>query len=135
MTIERADYSSCDKRPFRDTPGVCRRCGELLLGRRTAWCSEACEANDRRQHIWGVARDAVLHRDGHVCVLCGSSDRLEVNHRTPRVGRGYLTGCWNHHDNLETVCKPCHNSITREQIASRKQQGWEQLADFVEVAR
>lgn len=44
--------------------------------------------------------------------------RLEVNHVEPRRGRGYALGCHNHLANLETLCHPCHVTVTAEQRAA-----------------
>lgn len=48
-------------------------------------------------------RKQVLERDGHACVLCGSTDRLEVDHVIPQAEGGT-------HDlaNLRTLCTGCH---------------------------
>jgi hypothetical protein len=47
------------------------------------------------------------------------SNWLEVNHIDPRVGQGYNSGCWNHQDNLETLCHKCHVKTTRRQLLQR----------------
>ena len=44
---------------------------------------------------------------------------LEVNHIVPRKGAGYSFGCWNHLDNLETLCHACHVKVTNAQRRSR----------------
>lgn len=48
-------------------------------------------------------RLAVFERDGHVCVRCGSTDRLEVDHILPK-------SCGGPHifENLRTLCKSCN---------------------------
>jgi len=43
----------------------------------------------------------------------------EVNHIDPRVGEGYGFGCWNHQDNLETLCHSCHVKVTKLQRHDR----------------
>jgi 5-methylcytosine-specific restriction enzyme A len=57
----------------RDAEGrhLCRYCGGVLSGRRTAWCGEECvrEALIRIRPGW--ARSAVYNRDRGVCALCG----------------------------------------------------------------
>lgn len=40
---------------------------------------------------------------------------LEVNHIVPRRGAGYGFGCWNHLDNLITLCHQCHLQSTAQQ--------------------
>jgi 5-methylcytosine-specific restriction endonuclease McrA len=44
----------------------------------------------------------------------------EVNHKEPRVGQGYGFGCWNHPENLETLCHRCHVRVTSQQKRERK---------------
>ena len=56
----------------------------------------------------------------------------EVNHVDPRVGSGYGFGCWNHQDNLETLCHRCHVRVTTQQ---RKDRRAEQAARVVEEMR
>lgn len=70
---------------------------------------------DNTEHDWALAKKAAKTRDGHACVTCGSTDRLEVNHIDPRRGQGYGKGCHHHLDNLETLCHDCHVLVTREQ--------------------
>jgi hypothetical protein len=79
---------------------------------------------------WVALRKAVLLRDHLTCARChrqgmlhvprGSDQRLVmvVNHVEPH--RGVTALFWDI-GNLETVCKPCHDSlIQREEIAGRK---------------
>ena len=65
---------------------------------------------DYREHSWSYSNTRARIRDNHKCVTCGSVDDLEVNHIIPLLGRGYGPGCAHHLDNLETLCKPCHDS-------------------------
>lgn len=114
--------------PHADTPGVCDHCGNALTGRQKRWCSQDCSLVLFRAHDWNGARRAAKRRDGHRCVKCGAPDdidtlgrsTLEVNHIVPREGAGYGWGCWNHPDNLETLCHPCHVTVTNAQRAARK---------------
>lgn len=56
-----------------------------------------------RLAVW---RRAVKKRDGHQCVLCGSSERLEADHILPQ---------WKYPElrydveNGRTLCRPCHS--------------------------
>lgn len=138
----------CALMPFLDEPGVCNHCGKPLTGRRTQWCSSACERVLRENHDWNLARRAARKRDGNRCVRCSytgvprmfvghvdgppvigmpawrrsdwSEWGLEVNHTTPREGRGYGWGCAHHLDGLETLCKAHHRIVTNEQAAERR---------------
>lgn len=114
--------------PFADTAGVCDACGKPLTGRQQRWCSFECSRVEAPHHDWNAARRAAKRRDGHKCVKCGRADEvderfrsiLEVNHIEPRVGKGYGWGCWNHQDNLETLCHECHVEVTKAQAAARR---------------
>lgn len=115
--------------PFADVAGVCDHCGTPLDGRRRRWCSDTCARVEFNAHDWNQARRAAKKRDGYKCVTCGRPDDvddnyrsiLEVNHIVPRVGKGYGMGCWNHLDNLETLCHDCHVKVTKQQAADRRQ--------------
>lgn len=110
----------CTQLPFADDPTRCDRCGLELTGRRRRWCSQACQARHVWNHRWSRARSAAKRRDRHRCVTCGARERLEVNHIVPRVGGGYGWGCWNHLENLETLCHDCHVVVTNTQRATRR---------------
>ena len=115
--------AGCALRPFSNEPGRCDRCGTDLPDGRRRWCSQNCYDRDFEQHHWGSARKLALIRDGWKCVQCGQpgpNHRVEVNHIVPRVGQGYLVGCWNHVDGLETLCHTHHAEVTKAQIAARK---------------
>lgn len=112
---EYANYTGCTLRPFAAEAGRCDGCGAVLTGRRTRWCSDTCRDFDFESHFWAAARRKALERDGHRCIRCGATEGLQVNHIDPRIGRGYMTGCWNHPDGLETLCPSCHQETTNEQ--------------------
>jgi hypothetical protein len=57
----------------------------------------------KRRSIPVSQRWAIFQRDGFKCCVCGSSDILEVDHKTP-VARGG----GNHIDNLWTLCQRCN---------------------------
>lgn len=81
-----------------------------------------------RGQRWNVLRAHILERDGHQCVLCGSTDQLEVDHITALatikdVGeRDRMT--WDE-TNLRTLCKPCNGrkgdrAMTRSTWVNRR---------------
>ena len=49
---------------------------------------------------WLQQRTKALVRDNYRCVVCGSTERLEVHHLKPTGG--------NQSDNLQTLCHKCH---------------------------
>lgn len=55
------------------------------------------------RYVSDDARATVLERDDHKCVVCGSTERLEIDHKTPisRGGTGEI-------ENLQTLCRS-HN--------------------------
>lgn len=64
-----------------EPPFSCARCADELPRTKSGrpfknrrWCSPDCEHAWAREHVWQVARDAALNRDGHRCVR---SDRHE----------------------------------------------------------
>lgn len=56
---------------------------------------------------WGSLSKSVKQRDGHRCVKCGSTDRLEVDHIVdPDDHRP---------ENLQTLCHECHANKTHRE--------------------
>jgi hypothetical protein len=55
------------------------------------------------RHVSPELRAAVLERDGHKCLHCGSAERLEVDHIIP-VSKGGVSQL----DNLQTLCVSCN---------------------------
>ena len=120
--------------------GTCGTCGAVLTGRSRWFCAGGpCAKNWRRNHQWGVAKAAALKRDGYRCVRLGcgagphsnSNQRgVEVNHIAPLASVAHAqglttsaalrsrTGCWNHLENLETLCITHHREATAEQRAA-----------------
>lgn len=58
---------------------------------------------DTRPAVPSRIRDAVLARDGRACVLCGSTDRLALDHVYPWSLGGQHTV-----ENLRVLCTPCN---------------------------
>ena len=103
-------------------PGLCFCCAGPLSGRRTRWCSPECCRAYYQNHDWNEARELRLARDRRRCIKCGQTTGLQVNHIAPRYGRGYHRGCWNHQENLETLCKRCHEAVTARQRRERPEE-------------
>lgn len=58
-----------------------------------------------REHVPSGLRAAVLFRDRHRCVICGSTEELAIDHVHP-VAEGGVSRI----ENLQTLCKPCNTS-------------------------
>ena len=56
-----------------------------------------------KRDVSGSQRERVLARDGYRCVICGSRDDLEVDHK-----RALSNGGDNSLSNLATLCHDCH---------------------------
>lgn len=54
---------------------------------------------------WEAVRESVLARDGHSCLTCGSTDRLQVHHGYYEYG---LPPWAYDHESLWTLCEDCH---------------------------
>jgi hypothetical protein len=63
----------------------------------------------------GSVKEDVRHRDGDRCVICGSTDQLEVDHK-----RALMNGGGNSHANLATLCDDCHTEKTRMDNSLRR---------------
>lgn len=120
-----AEASRCSLLLYASIPGRCDLDGTALRGRQRRWCSKGCQTEYMRNHRWSWARKERKRLDRWTCTwpLCDLRIGLEVNHIDPRVGRGYGFGCWNHQENLETLCHIHHVAVTALQRAQRKADG------------
>lgn len=129
MSLLQKEFKTCSMRhPDSFKEGHCDLCGSPLPltksgvpAKNRRWCSTSCRNKFTKHHVWRWARREARRRDKYKCVKCGSSDRIEVNHIVPLVGKGYKAGCSHHLDNLETNCKSCHQEVTNEQRRLRKE--------------
>lgn len=55
---------------------------------------------------WKICHDIVDVRDGHKCVVCGSEERLQLDHC---ISRGRKSVFFNT-DNLNYLCPRCHTT-------------------------
>ena len=63
---------------------------------------------------WLKKRREILDRDGK-CLECGSTERLEVDHRVPV----YEGGAELDSENLRVLCHECHKNKTRKEVFER----------------
>ena len=113
----------CAGRNWKPYTGVCGACGGGLTGKKKWFCSPSCDSVWKDNHWWKFARLAAKARDGGRCVLCGGTEKLEVDHIAPRWGKGYRQACGHHLVNLRTLCHNCHVIITGGARIERK---WKQ---------
>lgn len=123
-----------------DPPRSCKLCAKPLSGRMRVWCSQACESDFYRNHLWSSAREAARARVavfddpdgfGWRCERCSLLTlKPEVNHKTPILGRHGQSGCHHHQDGLEVLCHRCHLDVT----AAQRARGWVALDGVVDGA-
>lgn len=94
----------------------CRRCGSNGMApaeeRAALWRSfehEIATADDARTCRHRIDEAASAMR------MLLMQYQLEVNHIFPRRGRGYANSCAHHLENLETLCRQCHQMVTNVQ--------------------
>jgi len=68
-----------------------------------------------KRNVSGSMRKRVLARDANRCVVCGSREKLEVDHK-----RALMNGGNNRINNLSTLCDPCHTEKTRMDNSLRR---------------
>jgi len=61
---------------------------------------------------WNIVRLTVLQKDHFKCIKCGSSRKLQVHHKT--YANVFFES--NHLDDLETLCKYCHELVNHKPI-------------------
>jgi predicted RNA-binding Zn-ribbon protein involved in translation (DUF1610 family) len=69
----------------------------------------------KRSYVSSKIRQAVLQRDHHQCLACGSQDNLTVAHITP-ISRGGNSEI----ENLQTLCVSCGKEIHGSEVNFRK---------------
>jgi hypothetical protein len=114
-------YRTCDLSTWEGGPWACRMCNGLIPRNRTRFCGPQCTDAALDNHVFDRARAARRRMDGYRCVRCGSTEHLEVNHKTPILGLHDVPGCHHHLSNLETLCggggTSCHQFTTNGQRA------------------
>src|SRR5260221_7505296 len=56
-----------------------------------------------KRYISKTVRKKVLERDGYKCRICGSTEKLHLDHMTPFVDGGESTP-----ENLQVLCQKCN---------------------------
>ncbi len=131
---EHADEVAAGRKPLAAALVALPRVGDdiarVLNGELDEWQSErlARLLKQREEHLDDIgasglgpepplhqAREQALERDGHKCVQCGSEEYLQVDHICERTDGGS-----NYLENLQTLCKSCHNKKTAESRRARR---------------
>lgn len=98
---------------------TCAQCGKPFKRSKkdTLYCSARCYGDSmlsphprKGKEFSRAVRRAIKERDGHACVLCGASRRLEIDHIVP-----VSLGGDNSIDNGQTLCHDCHRSKSLQQ--------------------
>ena len=66
----------------------CLLCKGLIPERGRSYCRSCIPTTSQMRLGWAKLRRVVLARDGGKCVLCGSSERVDVDHIVPRGNGG-----------------------------------------------
>jgi len=102
------------RRKNEDGHPLCRKCGTVLTGKKTAWCGPKCLKDVKLMVDWNYIRRTIRRRDHYTCVLCGNRGR-EVDHIVELVDGG----SWWEPSNLRTLCTPCHKTKTAKMRKTR----------------
>ncbi len=121
--IQQADLEQAKNCPLLKPhiEALCDWCHDPVDYRQFRWCKNHIMSWSEN-HVWIIARKAAAERDDHRCCRCSRPQwhpstglvRLEVRHINPLHDRGYHISCYNHLDNLETLCRDCLNNAQRE---------------------
>lgn len=97
-------------------------CGKKLKGKQKKWCSRKCNWAYTAQHRWTNAKRKLKESNAWwQCAHCKNfTQKIEVNHIVPCRGAHGKWGCHHHANNLELICKSCHQTETNAQRA----RGW-----------
>lgn len=114
--IRRRGEFTWDSFPTRkDAEGWhCRKCGVVLTGRKTSWCSRSCLKETLLLVDWRYIRRCILRRDKYRCRLCSNRAR-EVDHIVELADGGSFSD-WS---NLRSLCHACHQAKTNRLRGSR----------------
>lgn len=100
---------------------ICRECGAPTKPPRRSWCSDECVKTYRER--CRPVRDLVFERDDGICAICGTDtvDREARTRSTLYMGEWdadhivpLCEGGEHSLQNLRTLCKPCHKTVTAE---------------------
>lgn len=85
----------------------------------------SCDLVIHERNVSEWTKEQVKRRDGYRCVICGSSEKLEVDHI-----RGLQNGGDNTPTNLATLCDDCHTAKTKMDNSLRRKRGKICMARF-----
>lgn len=87
-----------------------------------------------RTQVWqwnAKWKNAILQRDGNVCVQCGATEHLEIDHKNP------VYSCPEQAfdiDNLQVLCKKCHQiKSSKETNAAKLTVRWKKIVSIKPV--
>lgn len=108
-------------------PRPCATCGKMFIpptGKQhetTKWCSRHCKGVASRgdspragKNFTKRQRLAILERDGYQCVVCHSTERVQVDHIL-----AVAKGGDNSIENGQTLCWNCHYQKTRGDLGQK----------------
>jgi hypothetical protein len=122
-------FSNKGKRKWGNAPGVCTICGEPKSRFVSKFCSNKCqgialrEAKDKNPTIkkavnylkyYYKRRDILINLLGGKCFVCGSVDKLQFDHKDPKLKTRNISTSIRRHSVREEIlkcqllCKACH---------------------------
>jgi len=108
--------SFCCMRCYKDWLSE-ERSGEAWMGEDNPSWKGGQERNRYYGPNWDEQREKALERDEHECLLCESTENLNVHHKVPMRNFDRDKPRWyeraNSLDNLITLCKSCHTTVHR----------------------
>jgi len=88
--------------------------------------------SQRKKQVRENFRNAVFNRDGHKCVMCGSTEDLAAHHITDRT---LMPNGGHVRENGITVCPSCHADAEQYHISGGRKydEGWAPYDLYVKI--
>lgn len=91
------------------------RCNKFKNGKFRKYCNLHDSYSSIRERHWSFFKTRILLRDNNCCVKCGSEKEVQVDHIIAIMNGGEM---WDE-ENLQTLCKECHNKKTKQDYQQR----------------
>lgn len=99
--------------PICPVPNCYQVCDKFKNGKFRKYCDLHNGYSMLREIYWGYFKDRIFGSEG--CCKCKSRENLEVDHIKAIMNGGEM---WDE-NNLQILCKECHNKKTKEDFKER----------------